>query len=69
MKIYAISDLHGQLEGLDPRGADLVLVAGDVAPMNGWSAKDLANQVGWVNNSLREWMGGYAKTQFRLIRV
>ena len=67
MKIYAISDLHGQLEGLDPKGADLVLVAGDVAPMNGWSAKDLANQVGWVNNSLREWMGGYPKTQFRFI--
>ena len=45
MKIYAISDLHGQLEGLDPRGADLVLEAGDFAPMNGWGAKDLANQV------------------------
>ena len=48
MKIYAISDLHGQLEGLDPKGADLVLVAGDFAPMNGWSAKDLANHVGCI---------------------
>ena len=46
MKIYAISDLHGQLEGLDPHGADLMLVAGDFAPMNGWGAKDLANRVG-----------------------
>ena len=46
MKIYAISDQHGQLEGLDPHGADLVLVAGDFAPMDGWGAKDLANQVG-----------------------
>ena len=37
MKIYAISDLHGQLEGFDPRGADLVLVADDFARMNcGW---------------------------------
>lgn len=35
MKIYVISD--GQLEGLDPRGANLVLVTGDFARMNcGW---------------------------------
>lgn len=29
MKVFAISDMHGQLEGLDPKGADLVVVAGD----------------------------------------
>ena len=46
MKIYAISDLHGQVVGLDPRGADHVLVAGDFTPKTGWGAKDLANQVG-----------------------
>jgi len=31
MKLYAISDLHGQLDGLDPKGADLVLISGDFA--------------------------------------
>ena len=31
MKIYAISDMHGQLKGLDPKGMDLVLIAGDFA--------------------------------------
>ena len=35
MKIMAVSDLHGSLEGLDPRGADVVVVAGDLAPMKG----------------------------------
>ena len=35
MKIFAVSDMHGQLEGLDPKGVDLVLVAGDFAPMHG----------------------------------
>ena len=27
MKLYAISDMHGQLDGLDPKGMDLVIVA------------------------------------------
>ena len=67
MKIYAISDLHGRLEGLDPKGVDLVLVAGDFAPMHGWSAGDIDYQVCWINATLREWMGGYPKTQFHLI--
>ena len=67
MKIYAISDLHGRLEGLDPKGVDLVLVAGDLAPMHGWRAGDIDYQVCWINATLREWMGGYPKTQFRLI--
>ena len=28
MRIMATSDLHGNLEGLDPRGADMVVLAG-----------------------------------------
>ena len=36
MKIYAVSDLHGNLDGLDPCDADLVVIAGDLAPMKGW---------------------------------
>ena len=67
MRIMATSDLHGRLEGLDPKGVDLVLVAGDLAPMHGWSAGDIDYQVCWINATLREWMGGYPKTQFHLI--
>ena len=33
MKIMATSDLHGNLEGLDPKGADVVVLAGDIAPL------------------------------------
>ena len=33
MRIMATSDLHGNLEGLDPRGADVVVLAGDIAPL------------------------------------
>ena len=35
MKIMATSDLHGNLEGLDPKGADVVVLAGDIAPLSG----------------------------------
>ena len=35
MKFYAISDMHRQLDGLDPKGMDLVIVAGDFAVMRG----------------------------------
>ena len=38
MKVFAISDMHGRLEGLDPKGADLVVVAGDFGIMYGWAA-------------------------------
>ena len=37
MRIMATSDLHGTLEGLDPKGADVVVLAGDVAPLRGRS--------------------------------
>ena len=43
MKIMATSDLHGDLEGLDPKGADVVVLAGDVAPLRGrgpWHIND-----------------------------
>ena len=29
MRIMATSDLHGNLEGLAPKGADVVILAGD----------------------------------------
>ena len=37
MEVMANSDMHGQLEGIDPGDAELVLVAGDFAPLKGWS--------------------------------
>lgn len=28
-----VSDLHGNFEGLDPSGADVVVLAGDIVPL------------------------------------
>ena len=67
MKVFAISDMHGRLEGLDPKGADLVVVAGDFGIMKGWGAWHLYGQVEWVNTRLAEWCASCPKTQFRFV--
>ena len=67
MKVFAISDTHGQLEGLDPKGADLVVVAGDFGIMKGWGAWHLYAQVDWVNTRLAEWCASYPRTKFRFV--
>ena len=53
MKIMAVSDLHGSLEGLDPRGADVVVVAGDLAPMKGWGVWHVNDQRTWRTSATR----------------
>lgn len=43
MRIMATSDLHGKLEELDLKGADIVVLAGDIAPLRGrgvWHIND-----------------------------
>lgn len=36
MRVFATSDMHGNLEGLDPSGCDIVVVAGDFAKLSGF---------------------------------
>lgn len=67
MKIYAISDLHGQLEGLDPKGADIVIVAGDFAPMKGWGVWHVNDQVKWINKRFVAWCAKYPEVEFVVI--
>ena len=52
MRIMATSDLHGNLEGLDPRGADVVVLAGDIAPLKGrgpWHINDQSLLCGHIH--------------------
>ena len=67
MKIYSISDMHGQLEGLDPKGMDLVLIAGDFARLERLDFIGVCNQVNWVQHKFCAWCANYPQTQFRLI--
>ena len=67
MNIYAVSDLHGNLTGLDPRDADIVVIAGDVAPMKGWGIWHINDQVKWVNQKFAAWCEKYPKAEFVVI--
>lgn len=67
MKIMAISDLHGNLEKLDPNGADVVVVAGDIAPLRGRDPWNVCDQQDWINKEFREWTSSYSNIQFVVI--
>ena len=62
MRIMATSDLHGNLEGLDPKGADVVVLAGDIAslhgqgmwPPRGWQKKHQCNKFGYPSMQNRQ---------------
>ena len=66
MRIYAISDMHGQLEGLDPKGMDLVLIAGDFARLERLDFIGVCNQVDWVQRKFCAWCANYPQTKFCL---
>ena len=67
MRIMATSDLHGNLEGLDPTGADVVVIAGDVAPLRGLAPWHLQEQADWVDDQFREWTASYPGIEFVVI--
>jgi len=51
----ATSDLHGNLEGLDPKGADVVVLVGDIAPLRGRGPWHINDQKKWINRQFKEW--------------
>ena len=67
MRIMATSDLHGNLEGLDPKGADVVVLAGDIAPLRGRGPWHVNDQKKWINKRFREWTASYPDIQFVVI--
>ena len=67
MRIMATSDLHGNLYGLDPRGADVVVIAGDIAPLRGRGPWHINDQKKWINTRFREWIESYPDIQFVVI--
>ena len=63
----ATSDLHGNLEGLNPQGADVVVLAGDIAPLRGRGPWHINDQKKWINKKFREWTESYPDIQFVVI--
>ena len=63
MRIMATSDLHGNLEGLDPKGADVVVLAGDIAPLKGrgpWHINDQSLLCGHIHTGRNRRASGAA---------
>lgn len=67
MRIMAVSDLHGELAGIDPTGADVVVIAGDVAPLRGRTPWHLREQAAWVNEEFREWTSSFPGVAFVVV--
>ena len=67
MTIYAISDMHGNLDGLNPSGYDVVVVAGDFAPLDGFGKWHVYEQKKWVQDKFFKWIRGYPDVQFVVV--
>ena len=67
MRIMATSDLHGSFEGLDPDGADVVVIAGDIAPLRGRGPWHINDQRKWINKQFHEWTSSYPDIHFVVI--
>lgn len=66
MKILATSDLHGNLDKLNLDGIDLVVIAGDVAPLKGRGPWHIYDQVKWMNKKFAKFCSNYPSIEFVL---
>lgn len=64
MKIYAVSDMHGRLDGLDPSGCGVCVVAGDFAPLGGFGRRAVEAQAEWVRTEFCGWIRRFPGTEF-----
>lgn len=67
MKVLAISDLHGNLDGFDLSNIDLALFAGDVAPLEGLNFWAIFEQYRWMSTKFVEWCKQWPKCQIVFI--
>ena len=63
-KIFAISDLHGQLDNLDPSGNDIVVIAGDFALLQSLNKYGIYEQFNWINTTFYEFTSKYSEIDF-----
>lgn len=63
-RIVAISDMHGRLEGLDPRGCEICVVAGDFSRQTGFGRRAMKEQRDWIRDEFFGWTCGFPDTTF-----
>ena len=67
IKIAAISDMHGMLEGLDPRGCEICVIAGDFSEQTGFGRVAMKAQRDWIHDEFFEWTGRFPDTTFIVV--
>ena len=67
MKIFATSDLHGMIDGLDPSGCDVVVVAGDFTKLNRFDKLGMLDQKKWVEDKFIPFTQKHPKTEFVVV--
>ena len=63
MKILALSDMHGNLSGIDLSNIDLAVFAGDISPLRGISSWDIYDQLVWMNTDFYGFCMSWPKTK------
>lgn len=67
MRVFATSDMHGNLDGLDPTGCDIVVIAGDFAKLSGFGKWHLHDQKKWVEKKFFKWIESYPGIEFIVV--
>jgi Icc-related predicted phosphoesterase len=65
MKVFATSDFHGNLQGLEPSGFDLCIIGGDYSPR--WRGVTIEDQVAWMQREFIPWMAQRSSVQFVVV--
>ena len=67
IKIAAISDMHGMLEGLDLHGCEICVIAGDFSEQTGFGRVAMKAQRDWIHDEFFEWTGRFPDTTFIVV--
>lgn len=67
IKIAAISDMHGMLDGLDLRGCEICVVAGDFSEQTGFGRAAMKAQRDWIHDEFFEWTGRFPDMTFIVV--
>lgn len=69
MKLHVASDLHGMVDLalLDPDHADVVVLAGDVAPLNSLDRTGIIAQCAWMRRSFLRFVEDHRETDFVVV--
>ena len=64
LRIRCLSDLHGRKEYLDPHGADILVVAGDIAPLRRLDTWAKRAQCEWMAEDFRSIVAAHPGCEF-----